>query len=67
MKKVINGKVYNTETAEEVASYSFSNSNDFRYIREKLYRTKKGNWFLYGEGGPMTKGGYTRQDPFTQR
>ncbi len=55
MKKIIKGKIYDTEVAECVASYSFSGGNDFRYISEKLYRTFKGAFFLYGEGGPMTK------------
>jgi len=55
MKKVIDGKMYNTETAERV--YSWDNgrfTNDFRYRSKDLYRTKKGNWFILHDGGAMT-------------
>lgn len=55
MKKTINGKRYDTEKAELVAEYSYSNTNDFRYFSEELYLTTKGNWFIAGEGGPASK------------
>ena len=56
MKKVINGKTYNTETATEIENYGNGlGRNDFRNIDESLYVTKKGNFFLAGEGGAMTK------------
>jgi hypothetical protein len=56
MKKIINGKMYNTETAEEVGFWSNNYSyNDFRYCEESLYRKKTGEYFLYGSGGAMTK------------
>lgn len=56
MKQVIEGKVYNTETADCVAEASSSaNYGDFSYWEESLYRTKKGAWFTAGHGGPMTK------------
>ena len=51
MKKIIRGLRYNTDTAKRVATDSYSNSGDFQYWCEELYRTRKGNWFLYGEGG----------------
>lgn len=55
MKKVINKKLYNTETAERVGSwYNGHYTNDFAYCSEDLYRTKSGNFFLHGEGGPMS-------------
>lgn len=51
MKKVINGKVYDTETAKKVASwYSSYARNDFHYYEEELYQKKTGEFFLYGEG-----------------
>jgi hypothetical protein len=56
MKRVIDRMVYNTETAELV--YEFSNGlsfSDFNALREKLYLTKKGNWFLHYHGGANTK------------
>ena len=55
MKKIIRGLRYNTDTAKRVATDSYSNSGDFQYWCEELYRTRKGNWFLYGEGGAMSK------------
>lgn len=56
MKKVINGKVYNTETAIELASYWNGLSySDFGCMTEGLYKTKKGRFFLHGKGGPMSK------------
>jgi hypothetical protein len=56
MKQVIEGKVYNTATAECVASAESSGSRrDFSYWEESLYRTKKGAWFTAGSGGPQTK------------
>ncbi len=55
MKKVIDGKMYDTETAEKVASWDNGYSeSDFHYCSYKLYRSKKGSWFLYGEGGAMS-------------
>ena len=55
MKKVVNGKRYDTETAALVAADSYSNYGDFEYWSEELYRTKRGNWFLCGEGGAMSR------------
>lgn len=56
MKKIINGKVYDTETAKELASWSDGMSfRDFSHMKETLFRKKTGEFFLYGQGGPMTK------------
>ena len=56
MKAIINGKRYDTQTATEIDHYSNQYSrNDFKYYEEGLYKTKAGNWFLKGTGGPMTK------------
>ena len=55
MRKVIEGKRYDTETATKVADDSYSNYGDLQYWSEEIYRTKRGNWFLYGEGGAMSK------------
>ena len=55
MKKIINYKMYNTDTATEVASYCNGYScGDFRHLQETLYRKKTGEFFLYGCGGAMT-------------
>ena len=48
MKKVIDGKVYNTETAELVHEWTNGRSTrDFKHRSKDLYKTKKGNWFIY--------------------
>ena len=55
MKKIINGKVYDTETAQKVGFWSNSlGYNDFNWREESLYRKKTGEFFLHGEGGPRT-------------
>lgn len=55
MRTIINRKVYDTNTADEIADYSSGYINDFRYYKESLYKTKNGRWFLCGEGGAMSK------------
>jgi hypothetical protein len=55
MKKIINGKRYDTSTATLIGSVNYSYPNDFQYWKEDLYRKKTGEFFLYGEGGPMTQ------------
>lgn len=57
MKKVIDGKMFNTETATNIAEYSYGYDGDFDSVFEELYVTKKGSLFLYGIGGPMSKYG----------
>lgn len=60
MKKIIEGLTYNTETATELGRYSRRARWDSNYINEGLFRTKKGRYFLAGEGGAMTH--YCRRD-----
>lgn len=56
MKKVINGKLYDTETAKECGTWANACSwRDFNHMVETLYRKRTGEFFLHGEGGPMTK------------
>ena len=55
MKKIINGKRYDTETAESIGVDSYSNPGDFRHWREELFRKRTGEYFLYGAGGPMSQ------------
>ena len=55
MKKIINGKKYDTNTAKMVGETSYSNWGDFEYWYEALYRKKTGEFFLYGEGGAMSR------------
>lgn len=55
MKKIIDGKKYDSDTAELIESYSYSNRNDFNYISEDLYLKRTGEYFLYCEGGANSK------------
>lgn len=56
MKRTIEGKTYNTETAEEIG-YNCSHlyCSDFGWWEETLHKTKKGNYFLHGSGNAMSK------------
>lgn len=55
MKKIINGKKYDTETATEVFEWSEGIVTDFRYVEETLFRKKTGEYFLYGYGGAASR------------
>jgi len=58
MKEIINNKLYNTETATEIADWrNGPDKGDFRYVEETLYQKKNGEFFLYGFGGPLSKYG----------
>lgn len=57
MKRIIDGKRYDTDTAEEICSLHSRGlgRSDFKWEDTQLYRTRKGAWFLAGEGGPLTR------------
>lgn len=55
MIMIIDGKRYDTETADCV--YAWSNNHfvsDLGHRSKSLYRTKSGAWFLHHEGGAMS-------------
>lgn len=55
MKKVINGRLYDTDTAKEIG-YRCSNITDqLEGIQETLYRKRTGEFFLHGDGGARTQ------------
>lgn len=55
MRQVIEGKVYNTETATLLHEWQNGREyGDFRYRSKALYRTPKGAYFLLHDGGAMT-------------
>jgi hypothetical protein len=57
MIRIVNGKRYNTETAELLCNISrggYSRS-DFAYDDTDLYVTKNGNFFIAGEGGARSR------------
>lgn len=60
MKKTINRKVYNTDTAELIAGVNVGTFGDPAGYEEALYKTKKGLFFLYGKGGAESK--YVEED-----
>ena len=51
MKKIINGKMYDTETAEAICEFNTGDESDCEFIDECLYRKKTGEFFLVGRGG----------------
>ncbi len=55
MKKTIARKVYNTDTAKEIKRNSFSFFGDPAGYEEVLYKTVKGDFFVYGIGGAESK------------
>lgn len=55
MTKIINGKKYSTNTATVVGADGFGNKRNFKWWRKKLYLKTTGEFFLYGEGGPLSK------------
>lgn len=55
MRKVIKGKLYDTDKAVMVAECSEGYPSDFSYVSETLYRKRTGEYFLHGEGGPMSR------------
>lgn len=62
MKKIINGKLYNTDTAKQVGScwWNEAQAGSFESVNETLYVKKTGEYFMEGNGGPMTK--YAERD-----
>lgn len=66
MKRIIDGRMYNTETATLVGHYNNGCSySDFHVIDESLYIKKTGEWFLYGFGGAMTEYAVKCEDGMT--
>lgn len=56
MKKIIDGKEYNTEIATKIAAYTAPYDRDDRlYYYEELYMISPSNYFLYGEGSACTR------------
>lgn len=56
MKKIINGKMYDTEKANQIGYHDNGLSySDFSYVCETLYKKRTGEYFLHGDGGAMSK------------
>lgn len=55
MKKIINGKRYDTEKATPIGEGIYAHRGDHAYYWVALYRTTNGRFFVAGEGGPNSK------------
>lgn len=56
MKKIINRKLYDTDTAQEIGRDGNGyNTSDFNCVLETLYRKRTGEYFLHGEGGARSR------------
>ena len=50
MKKVMHGKLYDTDTARECGVFTNSARSQFDFYKETLYEKKTGEFFLHGFG-----------------
>ena len=56
MKKIIDGKLYNTDTANFICETGNALPNsDFKWEISALYKTKKGAFFIAGAGGALSR------------
>ena len=56
LKQIINGKMYDTETAQEIGCDSNGMCrDDLWFVEETLYRKQNGEFFLDGHGGPLSR------------
>lgn len=56
MKKVINNRLYNTDTAHELGTWAnMADVRNFNRFTETLYQKRTGEYFIYGKGGPASK------------
>ena len=56
MKKIINNRVYDTETAKCIGEYEPNPyRSDFSWFCETLYQKKTGEFFLHGDGNANSR------------
>ena len=56
MKKIINGRRYDTDSAKKLASWDNGLPiNDFSYTEESLFQKRTGEFFIHGESGAAGK------------
>ncbi len=55
MKKIINGKRYDTETAKYITEWESGYPSDFSYFCETLYIKRSGEYFIHGEGNAASR------------
>ena len=62
-KQIVNGKTYNNSTAKKITSFHFHNDHEqYLTVDESLYITRKGEYFLCGEGMERTPYAAKMQD-----
>ena len=54
MKRIIDGKRYNTETAQFIGNWEYAEPGNFHHVYEALYRTPSGRYFLEYQGGALS-------------
>lgn len=63
MKKIINRKLYNTDTATKIAHYELNVSKDDpTWYEEDLYRKRSGEYFIHGSGNELTRYAQTKPE-----
>lgn len=56
MKRIINNRKYDTDTARECGAWDDGRGwRDFSHVEETLYCKRTGEYFLYGQGGANSK------------
>lgn len=65
MKKIIKGKIYNTETAKNLGGWNNGYYSNFEWCSQELYQKRTGEFFVYGEGGPRAAYSESRDDHWT--
>lgn len=56
MKRIIKGKLYDTDTATYICYHDNGlYTSDFNYVNEELYLKKTGEFFILGKGGANSK------------
>ena len=55
IRRVVDGRVFDTETAELVAIIKNNDGDHFAHERTGLYRSPKGQFFLAGHGGASSR------------
>ena len=54
MRKIINGRLYDTNTAKQLTSWTGGRPGDTSFYNEELYIKRNGEYFLHGNGGPSS-------------
>lgn len=55
MRKIIDGKSYDTDTAKLIGCQDNGDYGSFDFMSESLYRKRTGEYFVHGEGGARSR------------